>query len=386
MITGRNLIILSSIEWDFLWQGHQEIAARAARAGNRVLFVENLGIRSPKLRDLRRVLNRVKRWGSAQVSGGLREVEPSLWVTTPMVLPPLGGGLQRFVNRRFFLPRLHRVVESLGMEDPIVWTFLPTDTVLDFINTMVPRWKPTVVYYCIADFTELATKPRRVQETERGLLKRADLVLAQNQPLADRCKEHHGEVHIFPFGVNLDTFSMNARPTRVDNNKPVVGYIGGVHRHIDIGLLERACGQRNDWEWHFVGPVQTPTGRLAELPNVRFLGQKTHAELGELIAGFDACIVPYVRSSYTETVVPTKINEYLAAGKPVVATALPSVKEFNETHGVLSLTSNDPEAFIAAIEDEMLRDSEEAADKRRAVARLSDWSTRMDEMSRLIEG
>ena len=51
MISGRDIICISSIEWDFLWQGHQEITSRLAQAGNRVLYIENTGVRSPGLRD-----------------------------------------------------------------------------------------------------------------------------------------------------------------------------------------------------------------------------------------------------------------------------------------------------------------------------------------------
>jgi hypothetical protein len=47
MLSGRDIILISSIEWDFNWQGHQEIARRLAQAGNRVLYIENMGVRVP---------------------------------------------------------------------------------------------------------------------------------------------------------------------------------------------------------------------------------------------------------------------------------------------------------------------------------------------------
>jgi len=44
MITGRDILYISSIEWDFLWQAHQEIARRLAAAGNRVLYRDGLPV------------------------------------------------------------------------------------------------------------------------------------------------------------------------------------------------------------------------------------------------------------------------------------------------------------------------------------------------------
>jgi hypothetical protein len=55
MLSGHDIFLISSIEWDFNWQGHQEIASRLASMGNRVLYVENMGIRSPGLHDVGRV-------------------------------------------------------------------------------------------------------------------------------------------------------------------------------------------------------------------------------------------------------------------------------------------------------------------------------------------
>src|SRR5437773_6561439 len=69
MLRGRDIILISSIEWEFNWQGHQEIASRLARAGNRVLYVENMGVRSPGLHDVGRVARRFSHWmGSASYS------------------------------------------------------------------------------------------------------------------------------------------------------------------------------------------------------------------------------------------------------------------------------------------------------------------------------
>src|SRR4051812_40590803 len=99
MITGRDIIFISSIDWNFLWQVHQEIALRFARAGNRVVYIENTGIRGPGLLDTRRVAQRLRRWASALRSSGVREVAENVYVISPLVFPPFGSKWARLLNR-----------------------------------------------------------------------------------------------------------------------------------------------------------------------------------------------------------------------------------------------------------------------------------------------
>jgi glycosyltransferase involved in cell wall biosynthesis len=132
--------------------------------------------------------------------------------------------------------------------------------------------------------------------------------------------------------------------------------------------------------------LQAALGDLAGLPNVHLTGERPHTELVDYVRHFDVCIVPYVNSVYTATVVPTKINEYLAVGKPVVSTALPPVCDFNNEHRILLTADAEPESFLKAIEQAlaMPRD-EETRLRRRRVAELGDWGERFGEMCRLIE-
>jgi glycosyltransferase involved in cell wall biosynthesis len=143
---------------------------------------------------------------------------------------------------------------------------------------------------------------------------------------------------------------------------------------------------RPDWRWVFVGPVLVPLRDLKKLPNVCFLGQRPHEELVKHIRSFNVCIVPYLDNPETSTIVPVKINEYLAAGKPVVSTELPAVREFNHRHDVLITTAPRPAAFLRAIEDSLQApNGASIIARRREVAATSDWQSRLDTMSRLIQ-
>ncbi len=406
MITGRDIVYISSIEWDFLWQGPQEIATRLAQAGNRVLYIENTGIRSPGLRDVDRVAQRLKRWTQSWRSLGVRQVAPNLNVCSPLVLPPFGSNLRRQLNRRYLLPLIERTVRSLGMRDPLLWTYLPTDTALELINSLrTPQ--SLVVYYYVDNFSLLTPYTQQLKQAEQSLMQLSDLIFTTCAGLAAHCEPWNSKVHIIPYGVNLDAFpveeiisggngaannshgaSQGAKQNDLikSDKSPVIGYVGGLHRHVDFDLLTEMAHARPDWSWVYVGSVHTASGRkLAELPNVHFLGAQPHRKLASYIRGFDVCIVPYVNSPYTQTVVPTKINEYLAVGKPVISTALPAVSDFNERHKVLLTTDNQPEDFLRAIEQALQSPNNAAAiARRREVASLGDWQARVEVMSQLI--
>ena len=402
VITGQNIIFISSIEWDFLWQGHQEIAIRLARAGNRILYIENMGVRSPGLKDAARVALRLKRWGKSLRTGGVRKVASNIYVCSPLIMPPFGSRLHRILNRRFFLPLINRTARRLGMKDALLWTYLPTDTALDLIGILRTK-QSMVVYYCIADFAHLTPHTLKLLESERDIVESSHIVFAQGPELAERCARWNDSVHIFPFGVNLDAFPLelpgedgaSARAPLSDSfepsalralPRPVIGYIGGMHRHVDFPMLAEMARLRPHWSWVFVGAIQTNVGELPGLSNVHLLGQQQHYELVRYIQSFDVCIVPYVDSPYTATVVPTKINEYLAVGKPVVSTSLPAVSDFNRRHNILLTAPAQADEFLKALEEALRLPNDMATrTRRREVAVLGSWDTRLEAMSDLIE-
>ena len=402
MIKGRDIIFISSIDWDDQWQAPQELALRLSKAGNRVLYLENTGIRAPGLRDTRRIIRRLKHWAGALRKHSVRPVTTNLWVHAPLVLPPFSPALRDKFNRHLFLPLIGSAVRRLGLRDPLIWTFLPTNTTLGLID-LLSSSRSRVVYYCAADFSQLTTSVQQLAHCEAKLVERSDVVFTICDELAIHCRQWNNNVHVFPYGVNLKAFPLqpsdSMQPARSEherfswttqaqtNGHKVIGYVGGLHRHVGMDMLVAMARARTAWSWVFVGSPEVPLKDLAELPNVYLLGQRPHQELAHYIRTFDVCIVPYRRSAYTETVVPSKINEYLAMGKPVVSTNLPPVCDFNDKHQVLITTEEHPESFLRSIEQALsLGGGAALSAQRRAVAREGEWGARLEAMSELIVG
>lgn len=398
MLRDRNIICISGIEWDFNWQNSQEMCSRLAAAGNRVLFVENMGIRAPGLKDAGRVWKRLLNWSQSLRTQGVRQVGKNLYVCSPLVLPPFGA--KRGVNARLLLPRVVRAARRLGMHDALVLTYLPTDTALDLVKQLrTPR--SVVVYYRIDNLAALTPHAEELRLSERAMIETSDLVLANSRELACLPSELSDNVHVFPPSVNLDAFTPEANGdgphARLDPevresvehvrrlSHPLIGYIGAISNHINGELVEESVRCRPEWSWVFVGPGDAPLKELGDLPNVHFVGQQPHHSLADFIREFDVCIIPYRLNSYTATVVPTKLNEYLAVGKPVVSTNLPAVRHFDELHGVLTISDDVPENFLRAVESALKQSGEQEAARRRAAAAYGDWDKRLAEVSALFE-
>jgi uncharacterized SAM-binding protein YcdF (DUF218 family)/glycosyltransferase involved in cell wall biosynthesis len=386
MLTGHDIVCISSVDWDFHWQIHHELMSTLAAKGNRVLFIENTGVRAPGVSDISRVRQRVVNWWRS--TQGFRQERDNLFVYSPMLLPLPYSRLARWINRTYLFRPLHRWMAATGFRRPIAWTFLPTDTARDLIRDVEPI---LTIYYCADDFAASSPSARRVAQSERALLREADLVFVTSKKLFDRASEHSRFVHRFPAGVNYDQFasvagSTDAVPADLQAlPRPVAGYVGALHKWLDQELLADVARRMPDVTFALVGPTHSDTAQLTACPNVRLLGAKPHEDMPAYIKGFDVGLVPYRATEYTASVYPVKLNEYLAMGKPVVATDLPEIRSFNADHHDVISVAADAAGFERAIREAMMPVPAGVLERRRDVARLNSWTSRIDAMSSIID-
>jgi len=195
----HDIICLSSIDWDFIWQGHQEIMSRLAADGHRVLFIENTGVRQLRVGDVGRVRDRLRNWRRG--TKGFRQQRPNLFIHSPLVVPLPYSRLARWINRWLMTRSLSRWMRAAGFSRPIVWTFLPTPLVLDVIEQLEPL---VTIYHCVDEFSASSADARRIVRSEEQLFRAADLVFVTSEKLRVRASRYSQHVHLFPSGVNLD--------------------------------------------------------------------------------------------------------------------------------------------------------------------------------------
>lgn len=389
MLKHKNIICISSIDWDFVWQTHQEVMDTFARHGNRVLYIENTGIRVPAVSDLPRIRKRLINWFRS--FKGIRKEKENLFIYSPVILPFPYSRIAAFINRNIMLPMLKKWMKAAGFANPIIWTFLPTKTALDLIKNIDNELS---IYHCVANFDELVRDKAKMQKSEKQILKNVDLVFAQGAILKKRCEQYNKNVAIFPCGVRESMFKKpeasrrekTVCPSDLEGIKGIkVGYIGGVHKHIDYELLEYIARERPEWSVVLIGPDQVNYSHRKKPKNVIMLGMKKYEELPDYIENMDLCVIPYKINEYTKTVYPSKINEYLLMGKAVVSTALPEIEEFNRTHGSVVYIAGSREDFLKLSEKAMASSDSGEISKRKEAAMANTWESRIKKMSDIIE-
>jgi len=382
----KNIICISSIDWDFIWQGHQEIMSTLARNGNRVLFIENTGVRMPGIRDFSRIRNRIRNWFLG--FKGIRQEKENLYIFSPLILPFPYLRIAGWINRHIVVSVLQKWIKIMDFNDSIMWVFLPTPLSLSIINNVNSK---AVIYYCIDNFKVSSVSANKIKKYEIKLLKIADLTFVTSKGLYDYCFQYNDSVYLFPFAVNFRQFENAARDAYTlpdelrDIKKPIIGYVGGVHKWIDQNLIKLLAQRHQDCSFVFIGPIQTEIFMLSEFKNVHFLGKKSHEKIPYLINAFDVCIIPYLVTEYTANVYPTKLNEYLAMGKSVVSTNLPEVEYFNKNNDNLILIGKTHEEFASLATEALGQQAETLIAQRISAARKNSWDVRIEEMCCLID-
>lgn len=369
MKSGRPpVVMLSGIRWDFLWQRHQILATRFARAGYRTIFVETTGLSTPRPdgSTLRKVAARLWRSGG---TGESHSEEPNLTVYSPLVAPPTWRTF-RLLNRRLFVPRVARDIRKLAAEDPIVVAYPPTRTTLD----LIPALRPRLLYYdCSEDYEGFPGIPKDIASTETELLRRADVVSCTSPSLLEKVESLRSDAFLSGPGVDYEQFvALQRSPTGQLQTVCYFGHLG--RERIDLAAL-RAVAEAG-FTVRLIGGVGKVDWDFFDAPGIDYVGEVSHRELPAALEGVDAFVLPYLDNRLTRGISPAKTYECLATGKPVVASPLPALKEIGD-HVYLA---GAPEEFVETLKSLKSLETEEKVRLRVDLAQKNSWAVRFEEI------
>ena len=385
MLKNQNIICISSIDWDFIWQQHQTIMSTFAKNGNRVLFIENTGVRAPGVADAPRLMKRARNWFKSVK--GFKEVDDGLYVYSPLILPFPYLRLARWINKYFLAKTIKRWMSIMGFRDPIIWTFLPTPLVLDICDAIPHK---AFIYYCTDNFSATSVSARKIVKYEKKVVEKADAVFVMARNLAGNFYKYNKNTTCVPMGVDVNIFvksdGSSRCPSEIEGVKnKIVGFVGGVRNSIDQELVKSLARSFPEFLFVFVGPIQTDISGLKNEPNVIFIGQKKHYELPDYIKRYDVCMIPYVKDPYTDNISPGKLNEYLIMGKPVVSTNLNEVEVFNRENGDIVYIAKDRDEYRDLITKAISQDNDNLRKARKKAALSNSWDVKIEEMSRVVD-
>jgi teichuronic acid biosynthesis glycosyltransferase TuaH len=253
-----------------------------------------------------------------------------------------------------------------------------------FVQQLPPDIKPIrTVYQSMDDITQVAYSNRHGARLEEKIIRNFDYTLCTSKELTRLKSAFSPNVHFHPNAADIDIFQKAAtqvlpRPAALQGiTQKIIGYTGSIEYRSDFELLKKVAEYHKDKILFFVGPVQGNEHRevgLDTMPNVIFAGARKITELPYYLQYFDCVLIPFRKNTLTRSIYPLKINEYLAAGKPVIAT------HFSEdiyTFRDVAYVTDTHEEFIQAIDKAIAENSEEKKNARMRVAAQNTWEARV---------
>lgn len=322
----------------------------------------------------------------------IRPIHKDMWELYPSAIVesinwiPWTPGFKavNYFNNRRFARNIRDAVKQLGFRDIIL--FNDNDIFNGFY--LKELLKPSMYIYYVRDFLQgYPYWKKHCSVLEPQLIRKSDLVVTNSTYYAEYCSQYNANSHYIGQGCSFDVFDAEKHHPLPDEMKaftrPVIGYVGALDSvRLDENIIRTIAESHPEWNVVLVGPEDDffRASSLHQITNVHFLGRKPMAQLADFVQSFDICINPQLRNQITRGNYPLKIDEYLAMGKPVVATRTETMKLF-EGHTYLGDTPSD---YPRLIEQVLSENSEILAQERIAFARTHTWENCLEELYRRI--
>lgn len=371
-LVGRDMLCFSN-DWNGDPLSKMHLMKLLAR-DNRILWVNSIGYRSPSVskNDLRRACAKV-----ANYLRPVAQVAPNIYVLNPLVLPVYGVPWVKHFNAWLLGRMVRKAMRRLQFRNAINWIFNPAAGVI-----AGRLGEERVVYYCVDEHTAFTgVSSRALADTEEALIRRADLVFVSAERLYQSKHRVNPRTYLIRHGVDYSHFrkALDLSTTVPEDiarlPRPVIGYFGLIATDwVDTDLLCRVARRFANGSLVLLGKATMDLTSLRRFPNVHILGRKPYESLPAYCKGFDVALVPFPISEVTLNANPLKAREYLAAGLPVVSTAIPEVDAIG-----LCRCASDAESFLQQIKQALAQPGCSA--DRSALMQAESWENRLNEIA-----
>jgi glycosyltransferase involved in cell wall biosynthesis len=305
------IIVHCHLCWDWVWQRPQQFMSRFSHR-HRVLFIETLAPDENLVTPLAQI-RRFEKWPNLTL----------LRLQFPTARWHDGAWVDR--ERRRLVKQALRGPLRGQFNGAVQWFYDPM-AVTAFAGQLR---EIATVYDCMDELSQFKGAPPEMRAREAELLARADVVFTGGRRMWESKSRHNPNCHFYGCGVDVPHFSKaRSAATAIPDDiaalpKPVLGYFGVVDERIDYDLLAQLAAANPTGSIVMVGPTaKVDPAALPRAKNLHWLGGRDYGELPAYCKGFDACLMPFALNAATEYINPTKALEYMAAGRPIVSSAI----------------------------------------------------------------
>ena len=327
----NTIICFSHLRWDFVYQRPQHLLTRFATM-YAVYFVEEPMFNAKK-----------------EPFVTFTSKADKLWV----VVPHLPEGTPPDDAYRMQKELLDKFLRKRQSSDLLFWYYTPM--ALKFSGHYKPAF---TVYDCMDELSHFKFAPPELTSLEDELFTSADVVFTGGHSLYEYKKDRHRNILPVPSSIDKSHFE-KARTIaeEPDDQRNIqgkkLGFYGVIDERFDIDIIRQMAEKKPDWQFVLLGPVvKIDPATLPRLNNIHYLGGKSYEQLPQYLSGWDVALIPFLLNDATRFISPTKTPEYLAAGVPVVSSAIKDVVRPYGEAGIVKIAST-AEEFIQAAEENM---------------------------------
>jgi glycosyltransferase involved in cell wall biosynthesis len=390
---GRDFIITGLQPWDIPIGSNAIDIAKEIAVDNRVLYVNTpldmmtIFRNKPTPETTQRLdVYRKRKTPLRQISDTLWVLDFPFWIWSVNGLPD--GSLFDFFNRwnnRKIFNYVNKVAAELNFKNPI--HFIDNDIYRSFYSKDI--LKPALsVYYRRDNLQAIDFWKKHAPRLEPKLIEKSDLVVANSPQLAAFARKYNSRSFDVGQGVDLSAYDLSLGFTEpaefASIPKPRIGYIGDITSlRLDADLIYEVAKSKPDYSFVMIGRVDKlfAAHAMNGLKNVYFLGSVAKNTVPTYMSALQVCLNPQLLNELTVGNYPRKVDEYLALGKPVIATKTDTMELFRE-HSYLCSSVAD---YQDAVEKALLEDSEEKASQRIAFAQSHSWKNNVNEIFKRIQ-
>lgn len=365
-LDSSDVICLSHLRWDFVYQRPQHLLSRFARDARVFFFEEPIFSDEPTSLDI-------------------SQREDNLYVVVPKISHSDRENGENKNVADIQREMLDGLIDAYSVKDYVLWFYTPM--ALDYAAHLTPS---ATVFDCMDELSAFKFAPPELIENERRLMEKADVVFTGGQSLYEAKRDRHQNIHAFASSIDANHFrqarDIAEEPTdQASISHPRFGFCGVIDERMDIEMLREMADLRPEWQFVMIGPVlKIAEEDLPRRENIHYLGSKDYKDLPAYIAGWDAAIMPFAMNESTKFISPTKTPEYLAAGKSVVSTPIRDVVRPYGDQGLVYIAST-AEEFIAACEKALKDDVSDRLQKTDEFLSYNSWDITFSKMKNLID-
>lgn len=364
-MTKKINILYFADQWDNKWRRRQQFAKRLAD-DNQVIIIEYpLPLTSLFKYYLGRAdIEATNRWRRVHKYGTIFSPQNNITVITPIV--PFRQFSDDAISIHIIKRKIYRHIAATHKK--IVTHPFWSRKVFDSLSI-----KSFDLYDITEDFTQIQgqslREKNRICDNDDYLTQNSKAVVCVSQSLFSRKSKQRSSVHYIPNGV--DTEKLNPNIGTIDIHKifsiakenKILLYAGGINNRFDFELILEILKARPEWTLILVGSYDVNDVNirvLMDTGNCHFTGQVSLDEVGIYINSSDICLIPHKVNELTKSQSTQKIYNYMALGKPVVASnvgGLPELIDDNLT-GMLTTPKDSrsiANAFLMLCSDIVLR-------------------------------